>query len=319
MKIPRFPLLLAALTLLAVSSVHAQTPFDLVLISKSREFVKNTATGPVPATGNPFGNLGFEVTVSGPSFGSGITAPVVTLGSGSTYPSANPSVHDGGTLYFNSDGEWGYGSPDGEGIAMSSNLNVYFSQTTAYNVNVLGNNVSLNFNSSAFPIVPDFIFSQGTWSNGTLLFDPTQNLTITIGNLGGFKSGTSGTTPDYDASGVGGHVNLFLRDGSTVLTDQDLFSRVGPPGATFTENPGSISYTLTANALNAGKTFFGEGIFQTMTDYNTTGGYTNVALMESMTSFSITAIPEPSTYAAMASALALGLAAWHRRRRPATA
>src|SRR5437764_279037 len=126
MKTSRSPFLLAVFALLAVCQLPAQTTFDLVAIIKGRRFVKTASSGTVADTSNVNGNLDFAVTVSGPSFGSGIAAPVVTLGSGSTYPTANSAVHNGGSLIFNSDGEWGYGFPDGQNIAMSGSQNVLF-------------------------------------------------------------------------------------------------------------------------------------------------------------------------------------------------
>lgn len=317
MKNPRTLLVAGVLATLSAASLLAQSSFDLVLVGKSREFVRNSAGGPVPNPSNPFGNLGFEVTVSGPSFGAGITAPVVTLPGTSSYPTANSAVHNGGTLVYNSDGEWGYGSPDGNGIATNnlSNLTTYFQHGT-YAISTPNGtvNLSLDMSSTPFPVVPNFTFSQGTWTNGILYFDPNQDLTITLGNVNGFKTG-AGSTPLYASSGVGGHINFYFTDGSTDYTDQNAFSRVGPPGVTFDENPANLTYTLAANPLNAGKTFFGEGNFGIFLDYNTTGGSINVSLLESITSFQVQAIPEPSTYAAFAGLGALGLAAWRRRRR----
>lgn len=318
MKLPRL-LLSVLITALAASALRAQSSFDLIVIGKNRNFVKNAATGPVPDTSNAFGNLEFWVTVTGPSFPGTLTGgnrPIVTLPGTSSYPTANPSVHDSGNLHFNDDDEWGYGNPDGQGIAMPNltSLTTYFQHGT-YAVGVLGNtvNLTLDMTSSPFPVVPNLLFSQGTWSNGTLNFDPNQDLTITVGNISGFKTGAGGTL-SYAAGGVGGHMNLFLHDGTSAVLEQDYFSRVGPPGITFDENPTALSFTLSANPLNAGKDFWGEALFQSFLDHDTSFGYVGVSMVESLTSFHLQAVPEPSTYAMCAGLGALGLAGWRRRR-----
>jgi len=46
----------------------------------------------------------------------------------------------------------------------------------------------------------------------------------------------------------------------------------------------------------------------------TQGGFGSDFMTPAIDNFSVSAIPEPSTYAAIAGAAALGLAAWQRRR-----
>jgi len=56
------------------------------------------------------------------------------------------------------------------------------------------------------------------------------------------------------------------------------------------------------------------GSYASILDQNSTNGSLNAAYWEASTSLTISAIPEPSTYATFAGIAALGLIAWRRRR-----
>src|SRR5689334_21628189 len=189
MKIPRTLLASAIFASLAVGSLHAQTVTQ-ILIGKS-EYYRQTHALPVTTattadldTSNSYGSAGFSVTVKG----TGLSAPTVTLASGSTYNTANSVEHNGGVLVLNSEGDWGYGKSGGFGIAAPTqlqngtvNINTYFSNNS-YTVSVpTVGSVALALGSvagNANPALPGVSFSQGTWSGGKFLFDPTQALTI---------------------------------------------------------------------------------------------------------------------------------------------
>jgi hypothetical protein len=134
----------------------------------------------------------------------------------------------------------------------------------------------------------------GTWSNGKLMIDPTQNYTLTFTGFTGFAAGDQ-IRLGIDGPGSDGHdtgsttavTSFFIPAGSIVLA----------PGNT------------TGAELN-----FINGI---TTDTTTITGATGMTGYVSILSFQIQAIPEPSTYAAIFGGLALAGAVIYRRRRVA--
>jgi hypothetical protein len=337
----------AAFALLAVASLNAQTVTS-VTVSKTENYVQTSNTilttpGNLD-TSNAFGPTDFQVTVSGTGLtSSNLTAPVVTLTTGSTYATANPTVHNGGTLTFNSDGIWGYGfnaspSATGQGVAAHAinqsapTIDTYFSNSTNATTNPFAvkvysdssgttfSTVSLYLNptAGAYPAIATMSFSQGTWVNGVLQVDPTQSLTITTSTYAAYLN---------RSAGIGGHMELGLANAATngVIFDVEKYSDIGPTGFTLdvggagNVTGGSISFTLGANTLTAGTNYNGIGLFDRIVGQDTTNlsSSFNIAYYERATTFSISAIPEPSTYAAFAGLGALGLAAWRRRRQRA--
>lgn len=259
LKIPR----LLALVLATLPALGAQTVRS-VFVNKSEYFLQS-GPGPlgIPANydlSNPFGSAGFYVDVRGTDLNN-LGAPSVVLAPGSTYPAANPAVHNGGTLVFNAEGGWGYGSPNGEGVAAptplqnaTANVNTYF-RFGNYRVNVTGTPVNLNLGpdplGGTMPAVVSPAFSQGTWSNGTLLVDPTKPLTITTNSY-----------PAYLTGGIGGHTELGLQGPAGIVFDIEKYSRTAPIGVATDEAPGGVlSYTIPANTLAAATDYEGIGAF----------------------------------------------------------
>jgi hypothetical protein len=308
----------AGLALMAAVSLPAQT-VDSILLSKTEYYLQNSsATLTIPGsydTTNPFGSAGFNVTVSG----SGLSAPTVTLATGSTYATANPSVHNGGVLVLNTDGSWGYGAPSGFGVAAptalqngSVNVNTYFANSL-YTVSVPGQaSVGLTlapFSGQTYPAVATMSFSQGTWSGGKLLFDPTQALSITTSAYAAYFTG-----------GIGGSMNLSLDAGTGFAGyDEQHFSRLAPAGSQTDESLSNannfITHTFAANTFTAGNDYTAEADFARIIsqDLNIAGSF-SVSYYDRTTAFTISAIPEPSAYAGLTGLGALGLAAWRRRR-----
>jgi hypothetical protein len=301
-------LLLAASALLAVSSASAQTA-DLIIVEKLAHYQQTSAGAPTLT------NYRFDVAVNslaGDNL-SGITAPTVTLVAGSTMPTTDATTHNGGTLVFNDD-EWRYGSPNGWGMSTPGNagglssLNTLFANG-AHSVTVQGNTYSLDSdgaaNNQAFmvPVVPTLTFGGGTWSGGKYVIDVTQTLTITTNNWSGFTS-----------AGIGG----FMSVGLDSTGETRVFSRIAPTAFAGNINEGvtSATFTVAANTLTSGVDYEGSATFARFVSQDTSqAGVFAVAWWANETNFTVSAIPEPSTYAAMAGALALGLAAWHRRKR----
>lgn len=337
-------LLSACGALLAVASLRAQT-VTAVKVSKTENYVQTSnttlATPGNLDTSNSFGPADFQVTVRGTGLtSSNLAAPVVTLTTGSTYASVNSTVHNRGTLTFNSDGMWGYGydpsaSLTGQGVAAHAinqstpTIDTYFSNSTNASTNPFSikvysdaggtafSTVSLYLNPSAgaYPAIATMSFSQGTWVNGVLQVDPTQPLTITTSTYAAYLN---------RSAGIGGHMELGLANAlsNAVVFDIEKYSDVGPTGATLdvggagNTTGGFLTYTVNAGTLTAGATYNGIGLFDRIVGQDTTdlAGSFNIAYFERSTSFSISAIPEPSTYAAFAGLGALGLAVWRRRK-----
>jgi hypothetical protein len=134
----------------------------------------------------------------------------------------------------------------------------------------------------------------GTWSNGKLMIDPTQNYTLTFTGFSGFAAGDQ-IRLSIDGPGSDGHdvgsttavTSFFIPAGSIVLA----------PGNT------------TGAELN-----FINGI---TTDTTSIASATGMTGYVTILSFQIQAVPEPSTYAAIFGGLALAGAAVYRRRRQA--
>lgn len=132
---------------------------------------------------------------------------------------------------------------------------------------------------------------------------------------------------------TGTYVDNFLFSNARIEID------IWGGGIDFTKDAGAasmypysgtdLSATMDLNSTDAGAPTFLAGNtyvvdirFSRIVDYQdigvalgqAAGSAHSVGLYESSLSFSIQAIPEPSTYAAMAGALALAVAAWRRRR-----
>ena len=276
---------------------------DSVIVSKVIAYEKTSSGAPGPSS-NPFGNSEFSFDVSGSNL-AGISAPTVTLPAGSTF--AGTSTHNGGVLVYNSENEsWQYGVNGNDIAAPSGLINTYFA-SGLYTATVKGTTVSLTLgNILASEIFrPDVTFSQGTWSGGKLVVDPTKPLTITT-SVSAFYHGASG--------GIGGVVDLELSDVFSVVN----FSRVAPVGVTLNESGDFASYTIAANSLAVGTDYFGSVEFDTIVDQSfALPGSFNISGYGDRTNFLITAVsavPEPSSYAAIAGLFMVGLVGFRRSR-----
>jgi hypothetical protein len=321
MKTSFRPVLLAASALLAVCSASAQVA-DLVTVEKLVEYVQTSASAPSLDT-NPYR---FDVAITSLTDAnvSGFTpTPSVTLSAGSA-ATGNTTVYNGGLLVHN-DGEWRYGS-DGAGgggygsnFALQSTLHSQFTNNT-YGVTVEGHSYTLDLNGATndqgyFPgFIPTVTMTGGSWIGGKYVIDVSQELTITTNSFDLFHT-----------TGIGGLINidLDLDDGGSSI----VLSRIAP--ASFASNIetdlGITTATLTiaANTLTAGMDIEGAASFHRIVSQDTSrAGVFAVAWWGNETDFTIStisAIPEPSTYAAFAGLGALGLVVWQRRRRQPTA
>lgn len=301
MKTLRTTLLPALVASLAVCSLHAQTVTG-IFVGKSTEFVQTdtstVAVNPAPTGPTYGGPFGFTASVEG----TGLSAPTVTLPAGSQIVTTYPSSHNGGVLGFNSDeNEWQYGSPNFNnwGTTTGAERNSLFANGD-YTFSIPSfSDVTLSLNVPGTPIAapPVFTLTGGAWTGGVYEINTSQTLTI-----------TSNTFTSFDDN-ANGHIFFGVLDksGGTLVEIERLFSD-DPDADNF------IDYEIDANTLTAGHDYLVVAGFAAIVDQDTTiAGSMSVAFFELSTELTVSAIPEPSTYAALAGLGALSLAFWHRR------
>lgn len=155
-----------------------------------------------------------------------------------------------------------------------------------------------------YPGAPLFTVTNGSftpfWSGGILQVDPTQALTITSSTFTtGFSSGSSlvGVRAEGGTNDINFEANTF-----SDMTQTSTF------------------VTVPSGNFLVGQTYTGGVEFIRWTEIDagvSIGGVTGLAGFSVITEFSIQAIPEPSTYAAIFGGLALAGVMFHRRRRAA--
>jgi hypothetical protein len=269
-------LLGTGLTSLALPAFSQSVSFFYV--SKARNFVQTTnADAATLISGNPFT---FEAAVEGTDL-SAITAPTITTPSSTNFPA-------GFTDSMVNPTDWSYGA-DYPTLPGMNNV-VGFGDFT---ITALGQGVTVSMPANPFPNGASggvIGLSAGSISGGILSWDVSQPLTLSftgafdVLTLEVFGPGYSASDGGLGAASASVTIPAFsLTSGSNYTTNLYLTDIYG----------GSSLSTVVGGAMNGA--LYG-GLFQT----NTT--------------FTISAIPEPSTYAAIAGLGALGLAWWRRRR-----
>lgn len=305
MKIRALHLLSAALALLSVCTAQAQTVTG-IFVGRSTDYVQTDAstvivdpTAPGPTYG---GAYGFTASVSG----TGLSAPTVTLAAGSTMPSTYPTSHNGGVLGFNADeDEWQYGSPNFNNWATptAGQRHTLFALGD-YTFSIPGfDPVTLSLNAPTTPVAapPTFTLSGGTWTDGKYEINPSQTLTITSSAFTAFSANADGNI----------FFEVYDKAGSSLVEINRLYSDDNA-AINF------ISYTISPGTLIAGHEYVVDAGFAAVVDKDTTiSGAFSVAFFDFSTTLTVSAIPEPSTYAMLAGVGALGLAVWRRRQKTA--
>ncbi len=286
-----------ALLVISVTALSAQVRY--IELGIDGLFVENSNNSPQLLRAN------FNATVSGndladlvaPNDISGIAAPTVVVGGGNLQGTTL-------TLANTSPSKWTYTSTSytANGLAFQD-----FGSGT-YAVTVNGTTfTTLGFPTSILaPNIPQAMFSSGAWSNGSLLVDPTQALTIT----------TNSFSTNYAAGKAGILVSVSDLSDSSAGAFQ-------PQANTFSTLTGqSESLTIAANSLTPGHTYQVAIDFDVLVnvsgvaapDTTTVSGVTALAMFQRETFANFVAVPEPATWALLGGAAALGLAAWRRRR-----
>jgi hypothetical protein len=282
---------LLALFTFTVAALGALAQENVMGVLKAAEFTTTDGTTTTAAS-TPY-NFNTFINLSGSAAGDTVGA---TVPSGST---GNVSM-----TFSGGDG-WEYSQNfTGAPSTAKSNMDAAFANGD-YTLNSNSSFVTLTLGSGGadlYTSAPLFTVTNGTftpfWSGGVLRVDPTQTLTITSGTFSGFVANQSFIGLDVE----GGSNNLNLR--ATTFSDMSL---------------NTVSLNVSSGSILSGQTYSGilEFIRWTEVDTTTVSGVTAVAGFASITSFSIQAVPEPSTYAAIIGALALAGVMLARRRRAA--
>ena len=199
-----------------------------------------------------------------------------------------------------SDNEWKYQ----QSFADQASLDTAFGSGN-YTLHIGGKDLPLTLGGDLYPNKPVAEAKEGVWQNGMLVLNNSDTTSLTI-DSGTFSS-------NYDASHAHVSVSIDGQEGQGKVVDGEQFG------------VDKLCETIPANTFIAGTTYQVEIDFDTIVDgpndisglYDGDPAYSgaqSVATYSSKTTFTILAIPEPSTYAAIAGMGALGLAFWQRRR-----
>ena len=208
-------------------------------------------------------------------------------------PATAPSVDDGSTtwnLTYNTDhSSWYY---EATGIADEATLDATYADTN-YNFNFDGKTATVAVANNLYSNVPVASMNTGSWSGGTFTVNASQALTI--------SSNTFLTNYQENSS------RIEIR----VEGDGNSFSQ----SANNNNTGNSLSLNLNAFDLTSGNSYKVEigftrfdGSATMLSGTDTYGSFTTI------TTFNMSAVPEPGTFAAIAGMFALAFATARRRR-----
>lgn len=270
--------LLALFSAMAAVIIASAQTVDFIVVAKQHSYNQVDNTSVVDAT-NPWQ---FHANVEGTGL-SGST-PSITLAAGSVGGSTT-YTYDSGDDAWNIDAAF----------ATSGALNTAYANGN-YSITMLSQTVTpISLTGDTYPIAPIASLSGGTISAGVLNWNPNTALTITI----------SGTGID--------HMGVFVFGTGYNGGDEGF-------GVT------TKSFTVPAFSMTVGQTYTVELSFDDVVgstapfNVSGTGGMSAAqyaGVYTAQTKFTINAIPEPATYAAIFGALALAGSIVHRRRRQA--
>ena len=276
----------SALVLLGLCSAGMAQTVSTVLVEKYQTFTQTDAT--TTASTGWGGDIRVEGNGGTTDNLSGLTAPTYTTPVGSGVAS--------GTLTYDSNADrWSVGNTYGSQSALDTAF-----ASGAYTVTVNSATVSLTLSGDTYPTnAPAATVSQGSWSGGVLSIDPTQALTITTNQL--------------LFGGSGGHISINLSgDLQNFTGGYDAFASTGATG----------SLDVAAATFISGQSYTVKLQFSSLSSQDSTdnpngagANSTNAAVYTDTTTFTIMAIPEPSTYALLMGGAALSGVLFVRNRR----
>lgn len=298
--IAKTPLLLTLA--LGVATTLCAQQVEYVVFSRDNGYTQTAWNSVGQSTTNPW-TVGFYVSGTSLDSGNPVTSVSFSTPTGSGVASGNLSFNNGewaAEYPYSNAGDMLTAFPDADGSSGFYTLTFNGGTYTT---------TGLTTNSMYFPNNPMLSLSSGSadWytSNGVtyLVVDPTQDLVLTTNTYTtNFHSGY--TRIGWEVSGSG----YYLDNG-----DGDLVGN-------------SATITIAANSLISGNTYDLSVEFDRFLALSSVSGSGIAGLdgadvlsfLSSTTSFQIyaySAVPEPSTYALLVGAVALGGVVWRRRRR----
>ncbi len=267
---------------------HAQV-VDFVTVSKTQQYIQTTNSAPTTPT-----NFQFTTEIEGTSL-SGITTPTLN---------SRPGTGPIGSYFYNaSEDMWIIQQNFGTGPLLEAAYGV-----GNYNITAVGSTVAINLSNESprFTAIPFATLSSGTISGGVLTWNVSQSLTITLSD------------PMPGGTAVIDHISLSIW-GNNISLSADAFGN-GTQSFTIPGTAGVNNTFIAGNSYTVEMEFVNISGGSGVSTFATAGGLNGkdyVGYYGRSTSFTIQAIPEPSTYAAIFGALALAGVMIHRRRRTA--
>lgn len=306
----------------------------------------NIGTVTTAFTGGFTLNAGTVVVSGSTALGSGaLTLNGGTIQSSGTVAYTPTGITVGGNFAVTGSGAASFAAPVALGAAIRTITNSQSSGTLTFGGAISGSSGGgLVFAGTGTTILTNAAnsYTGGTAINGGTLTlghaTTLSNATGTLGVSGGtLATSVSATTIGSDLTFSSGNMSLndtgagsltlasgrtFTMSGGTLdLTLGSSFDQIVSAGSgTLSFSGGTINFDTTGAGFNYATSYqifsgFGSTPFSglTLSGYDTVG-YSAAISDAGLLTFSASAIPEPSTYAAWMGALTLGFAAWRRRR-----
>lgn len=253
-------------------------------VEKQIDYLQNSSSAPTVNSGRDANPYSFHAFVQGNNIGGRTPAPTVTLPDSTTL-----NLIPGAGGFF----AWSISNSSGDTSFLSKAALDAAYPNGIYSMSIGSvSGILLTLTPDSYPPAPQF--THGSWdSNGNLIINASAPYTFSFNTFPGYANG--------------GFASFELDDGSRRVFKREIFSATGEPLLT--------SYTLPSNWLVPGTTYTGFMSYNQILTANAAAisGATGYAIFSRETNFSVTAVPEPKTYAMMLAGF--GLAGFVARRR----
>lgn len=266
--------LVLPLVLGMTSSVFGQTVTEY-FVAKAYDLKQTSGAGSTPEA-TPYG---FFAEV----FGTGLSGSYTVSTPGGSVSSPQTLTIDGDLAEYD----------DAIAYADMTALNAAYnngSYTLSINTSSGLKSPTLDLTGDSFPNTFSITsMTNGSWAGGNLLFNPSQDLTINFDAFTGFDTSS--------------RIKIEVEDGG---------------GYSDTSASAITSFVIPSGSINlvTGQTSTAEILFSQAVDGDSTtiSGVPGIAFYGTIVSFTLQAVPEPSTYAVILGALALAVVVLRRRR-----